>query len=177
MTIGWLRLGYLAVRHPAVLASVGVYDEPVTDKGVVLRNSSHITLTDDTFSHMQIQLIDSDDNQILNSTWRYFVASYVNPPTLREPDVTGASYGTEYFVDYVRRQLIHKYGEDFVLRGGLRVQTTLDPKLQTQAYNAVYGSAYGVLWDKKNDPARALVAIDNQAGNTQAFCRQRRRNL
>jgi hypothetical protein len=34
---------------------------------------------------MQIQLIDSDDNQILNSTWRYFVASYVNPAT-GQPD-------------------------------------------------------------------------------------------
>jgi len=87
------------------------------------------------------------------------IASYVNPPTLREPDVTGASYGTEYFVDYVRRQLIHKYGEDFVLRGGLRVQTTLDLKLQKQAWESVYKNT---LWDKKNDPAGSLVAIDNQ---------------
>ena len=30
MAVGWLRLGYLALRKPAVLASVGVYDEPVT---------------------------------------------------------------------------------------------------------------------------------------------------
>jgi amino acid transporter len=36
MTIGWLRLGYLAMRHPAVLASVGVYDEPVTDDLLVV---------------------------------------------------------------------------------------------------------------------------------------------
>ena len=90
------------------------------------------------------------------------IANYVAKPSQREATVANASVGTQYFVDYVRRQLVAKYGEDFVLRGGLRVQTTLDPKLQTQAYNAVYGSAYGVLWDKKNDPAGALVSLDSQ---------------
>src|SRR5437588_1338357 len=86
------------------------------------------------------------------------IANYVAKPSQREATVANASVGTQYFVDYVRRQLVAKYGEDFVMRGGLRVQTTLDPKLQTQAYNAVYG----VLWDKKNDPSGALVSLDNQ---------------
>src|SRR5439155_475667 len=30
--------------------------------------------------------------------------------------------GTQYFVDYVRQQLVARFGEDLVLRGGLRVQ-------------------------------------------------------
>src|SRR5947209_6876724 len=70
--------------------------------------------------------------------------------------VTSNAPGAEYYVDYVRRQLVRSYGEDAVLRGGLRVQTTLDSKLQQQAYDAVYKT----LWDPKNDPAGALVAMD-----------------
>ena len=38
-----------------------------------------------------------------------------------------------YFMDYVRKFLEAKYGEDKVFEGGLRVQTTLDPKVQEAA--------------------------------------------
>src|SRR5205085_7754182 len=74
----------------------------------------------------------------------------------KEATVADEKSGTQYFVDYVRRQLVKTYGEDAVLRGGLRVQTTLDQNLQKQAYDAVYKT----LWDSKNDPAGALVAMD-----------------
>ena len=86
------------------------------------------------------------------------------PAQRKEATVTGANYGTQYFADYVRRQLVQTYGEDAVLRGGLRVQTTLDLKLQHEAYDAVYQT----LWDSKNDPAGALVAMDT-AGHVVAM--------
>ncbi len=70
--------------------------------------------------------------------------------------IASTTPGVEYFVDYVRRQLVKSYGEDAVLRGGLRVKTTLDPNLQKQAYDSVYKT----LWDTKNDPAGALVSMD-----------------
>jgi penicillin-binding protein 1A len=38
-----------------------------------------------------------------------------------------------YFVDYTKKYLIAKYGEDRVLRGGLAVYTTIDPVMQAQA--------------------------------------------
>lgn len=38
-----------------------------------------------------------------------------------------------YFVDYVRRYLIARYGEEKVYNGGLTVRATLDPKLQQDA--------------------------------------------
>jgi penicillin-binding protein 1A len=72
--------------------------------------------------------------------------------------VAATAPGAEYYVDYVRRQLVKTYGEDAVLRGGLRVTTTLDQNLQKQAYDAVYKT----LWDSKNDPAGALVTMDTQ---------------
>src|SRR5205085_12309190 len=78
------------------------------------------------------------------------------PAVHKGPTIQSTAPGAEYYVDYVRRQLVKTYGEDAVLRGGLRVQTTLDPNLQRQAYDAVYKT----LWDSKNDPAGALVAMD-----------------
>jgi len=54
---------------------------PVTNKGVVLRGSNHITITNCSFQHVQVQVYASDDNTISNNSFRYFVASYVNPAT------------------------------------------------------------------------------------------------
>ena len=64
--------------------------------------------------------------------------------------------GSEYFIDYVRQQLMEEYGEDRVLRGGLRVYTTLDPKIQDYAYHSVYDT----LKDPEKDPIGALVSLD-----------------
>ena len=56
-------------------------------------------------------------------------------------DVQGKEFGTEYFVDYVRRWLTSKTGgnftEDQVLGGGLKVYTTLDRNMQKAAYDTV----------------------------------------
>ncbi|MBV8387493.1 MAG: PBP1A family penicillin-binding protein [Acidimicrobiia bacterium] len=78
-------------------------------------------------------------------------------PHAAKTTIASSAPGSEYFVDYVRRQLVKSYGEDAVLRGGLHVQTTLDQGLQKQAYDAVYKT----LWDSKNDPAGALVTMDD----------------
>jgi penicillin-binding protein 1A len=89
--------------------------------------------------------------------------SYVAERTELDSTVTLQGVGAEYYVQYVRQQLEATYSEDFVLRQGLRVQTSLDPELQRQAYDAVYG-----LLDEAGDPAGALVAI-NQDGQVVAM--------
>ncbi len=38
-----------------------------------------------------------------------------------------------YFVDYVRRYLVARYGEELLYRGGLQIETTIDPDLQAKA--------------------------------------------
>ncbi|MBA3268540.1 MAG: penicillin-binding protein [Acidimicrobiia bacterium] len=48
-----------------------------------------------------------------------------------------------YFVDYVRRYLISKYGEDQVYEGGLQVVATLDPRLQAAAEASVNDTLAG----------------------------------
>lgn len=40
----------------------------------------------------------------------------------------------DYFVEEVRRQLLERYGEDKLLRGGLVVRSTVDPRLQEMAH-------------------------------------------
>jgi 1A family penicillin-binding protein len=72
--------------------------------------------------------------------------------------VRGAEYGTEYFVDQVRQQLVDELGAAAVYGGGLRIYTTLDPALQQAAYTAITDEL-----DPANpdDPAAALIALDS----------------
>ena len=72
--------------------------------------------------------------------------------------------GAEYFVEYVRQKLAARFGEDMVLRGGLQVYTSLDRRLQTQAYRAVYRDTL----PSASDPAAALVSVD-RAGRVVAM--------
>ena len=64
-----------------------------------------------------------------------------------------------YFVEYVKQTLIDELGADAVFGGGLRVYTTLDPRLQAAAES----SAHGIL-DREGDPEVALVCIDHKTG-------------
>ena len=78
-------------------------------------------------------------------------------PGQREPEVVLTEKGTAYFVEYVRQELVRRYGEAATSRGGLRVKTTLDLALQAKAYDAVYNTL-----DRDSDPAGALVSIDSE---------------
>ncbi len=72
-----------------------------------------------------------------------------------------------HFVQYVQDQLADKYGERTLEEGGLKVYTTLDPKLQQIAETAVSEGA------KKNEAYNgfnaALVAIDPKSGQILAM--------
>ncbi|SHE33513.1 transglycosylase domain-containing protein [Desulforamulus putei] len=46
-------------------------------------------------------------------------------------------YPYPYFIDYVTEKLVQKYGPDMVYKGGLKVYTTLDPKIQRIAEMAL----------------------------------------
>ena len=73
-------------------------------------------------------------------------------------DVRGSEYGTEYFVDQGRQQLIDELGAAAVYGGGLRVYTSLDLGLQQAAYSSITD-----VLDPANpdDPAAALIALDS----------------
>ncbi len=58
-------------------------------------------------------------------------------------------FAAESFAEEVRRELLQLYGEDKLMKGGLSVRTTLDPKLQIYARQAL---------------ARGLISFDRQRG-------------
>lgn len=64
-----------------------------------------------------------------------------------------------YFVDYVKKQLIDRYGTHLVYKGGLRVHTTLNPSYQRIAQKALAGQKF----------QGALVAIDPHTGFIRAM--------
>jgi penicillin-binding protein 1A len=74
--------------------------------------------------------------------------------TLRQPD----------FFRYVIDELQEQYGTNTVRTGGLKVYTTIDPKLQEDAKRSIAERI-----TEKTDPASALVAIDPRNGAIRAM--------
>jgi penicillin-binding protein 1A len=70
-------------------------------------------------------------------------------------NVKGKEYGTEYFAEYVRQELVEIFNgdEERVYGGGLRVYTTLDHEWQRQAYETVTNTL------GPDDPSASIVAI------------------
>ena len=77
-------------------------------------------------------------------------------PTASRSTRPRSNVGADYFVEYVRKQLTERYGDDAVFGGGLRVYTTIDMAAQDEAYQAVVQTL-----DQPDDPAGALVSIDD----------------
>ena len=69
-----------------------------------------------------------------------------------------------FFFDYVKQQLIDKFGVNTVRKGGLRVYTTIDPKLQKAGRNAIDSTL-----NYPGDPSSAVVAIDPRTGYIKAM--------
>jgi penicillin-binding protein 1A len=70
-----------------------------------------------------------------------------------------------YYVDYVRRFLLAKYGDERVYRGGLQVHTAFDPALQAKAEAAVSEALKGT-----SAPLEmALVSVDPKTGFVRAM--------
>ncbi len=77
------------------------------------------------------------------------------------------NFPAPHFVMYVREQLVAKYGEELVQRGGLRVTTTIDLDVQKTADEAVAAGA-GALAKAKATNA-AITAIDPKTGQVLAM--------
>jgi len=69
-----------------------------------------------------------------------------------------------YFVEWVKKQAIKKYGESNVYRGGLTIKTTLDYDKQKAAESTVKK-----ILNRKGDPSAALVSIDPKTGEVLAL--------
>lgn len=59
------------------------------------------------------------------------------PVTAVSPAPEKGAFSNPYFVDYVQEELLQKYGAETLYRGGLRIDTSLDPTMQQLAQTAV----------------------------------------
>ena len=67
-------------------------------------------------------------------------------------------YSAEYFTEEVRRQLARLYGEDQLYGGGLSVRTTLDPKLQEYAREALMNGL--IAYDRSRGFLEPVASIE-----------------
>jgi len=70
----------------------------------------------------------------------------------------------DFFFEYVREQLVHRYGHKTVEQGGLKVYTTIDLNMQRLARKAI-----AEVLNEPEDPASAIVTIDPHNGNIEAM--------
>src|SRR6266566_1777401 len=69
-----------------------------------------------------------------------------------------------FFFEYVRQQLISRYGNSTVAKGGLRVYTTIDLRLQRLARKAIKE-----VLNQPEDPAAAIVTLNPENGDIEAM--------
>jgi penicillin-binding protein 1A len=69
-----------------------------------------------------------------------------------------------FFFEFVRKQLVRRYGLNRVEQGGLKVYTTIDLNMQRQARNAI-----AQVLNERGDPASAIVTIDPRNGYIEAM--------
>src|SRR4029079_16204894 len=85
-------------------------------------------------------------------------------PRAQDVHLPGIQGPAPYFVNYVKQQLIEKYGARKVFGGGLNVQTTIDLRLQKVARQAIQS-----VLKEPNGPSAALVAIRPRTGEVLAM--------
>ncbi len=70
----------------------------------------------------------------------------------------------DFFFEYVREQLVARYGKHTVEQGGLKVYTTIDLNMQRLARKAI-----GEVLNQPEDPAAAIVTLNPANGNIEAM--------
>jgi penicillin-binding protein 1A len=69
-----------------------------------------------------------------------------------------------FFFEYVREQLVHRYGKKMVEQGGLKVYTTINLSMQRKARKAI-----AEVLNQPEDPASAIVTINPANGEIDAM--------
>jgi penicillin-binding protein 1A len=88
----------------------------------------------------------------------------VEAPLGLEPGQIYTKIREPFFFSFVRDQLIEAYGAEKVRGGGLEIYTTIDPRLQRAARDAIRDTL-----DERTDPASAIVAINPLTGAIKAM--------
>ncbi|MEO5373425.1 MAG: penicillin-binding protein 1A [Alphaproteobacteria bacterium] len=89
-------------------------------------------------------------------------AARAEPLLVRDRSATEFVKGGENFVEDVRRELLQRYGEGALYRGGLQVRTTLDPELQVKAEKALRAGL--IAYDRRHGWRGPITRILGGAG-------------
>lgn len=113
---------------------------------------------------------------VLNAMVRYgYITSQeaakakLRPINVVKPKSPGVK--APYFIDYIKEELIAKYGEALLYKGGLRIYTTLDLRMQEIAERELFSqvptgpiNVHGVI-----QPQGALIALEPHTGYIKAM--------
>jgi penicillin-binding protein 1A len=94
----------------------------------------------------------------------YTHALRVKLPARQQISLPGDQGPAQYFANYVKQQLVDRYGSGRVFGGGLKVYTTIDLALQKMARNSI-----GQWLTNPTGPTAALVAVDPRDGRVVAM--------
>ena len=104
-------------------------------------------------------------NEVLRALWKNGDISHAQLPrgdTRQRPQAAPGTIYTRirepYFFSYVRDALVKKYGAETVRSGGLKVYTTIDPRMQRAAEKAIKDTLYydsdPAFGDRRDRPAK-----------------------
>ncbi|MHB0975806.1 MAG: PBP1A family penicillin-binding protein [Candidatus Aquicultorales bacterium] len=91
-----------------------------------------------------------------------YLANKGLPLTVQPPKQTTTL--APYFVEYVKQQLLMKYGDKKVFKGGLRVYTTIDLVMQSKAEQTAWNTLA-----EPDDPSVSIVSVDPRNGYIRAM--------
>jgi penicillin-binding protein 1A len=110
-------------------------------------------------------------NFIDEQTYQQGLSEKIN--LIHESPSATQQYPYPYFMDYITEQLVEKFGEEAVFKGGLKVYTTLDPDIQSYAEKAMANPDNFPASRKNNEgvlqPQGAMVIIDPSSGEIRAL--------
>jgi len=112
-------------------------------------------------------------NEVLQAmvTSRYIpqgLATAVEKQPLQiHPNTRYIQHSEPYIFDYVERQLRQRFGNNTVENGGLKVYTTIDPKIEQEAITAVVDHEGGPVLNSQ--PAAALASVNPANGDVVAI--------
>ncbi len=97
--------------------------------------------------------------------WPSVFGDAPGPATVFYPPPPKGAFKYPYFVDYVERYLIDKYGPDLVYRGGLKIEISMDPVVQAYADEVVSKELSTI----KPEIEMSLVSVEPATGLVKAL--------
>jgi len=97
--------------------------------------------------------------------WNAAKGAAFGPATIVRRIIPKGAKDHEYFVDWIEATLLERYGAEKLYRGGLRIETTIDPDVQAMAEEAVNDKLSGT----EAPLEMSLVSVEPSTGHVLAM--------